>query len=156
MLSKIKAAKKTTSAGIPMIIARGTKKNIITDIFSGKNLGTYFIPKKEKLAHKKRWIAYNLKPKGSLFLDKGAEKAIVVNNKSILAIGITDIKGNFKIGSPVNFCNEKGSQLGVGLVNYSSNDIFLIKGLSSKEIKNRLGYKPYDEVIHRDNLTITK
>ncbi len=156
MLSKIKAAKKTTTAGIPMIIARGTRKNIISDIFSGENLGTYFIPKREKLANKKRWIAYNLKPKGSLFLDKGAEKAIVTNGKSILAIGITKISGDFGVGAPVKFCSENGKKLGVGLVNYSSKDILSILGLSSKEIESKLGHKTYDEVIHRDNLTVTK
>ncbi|MCP4162339.1 MAG: glutamate 5-kinase [Deltaproteobacteria bacterium] len=155
MLSKIKAAKKVNSAGIPMIIAMGTKKDILLDIINGKEPGTFFIPKKDRLASRKCWIAFNLKPQGRVMLDSGAEKAIIKNGKSILAIGITEVEGEFGIGAAVEFVGSEKKILGVGLVNYSSKDIRNIKRLSSSQIKDRLGYKPYDEVIHRDNMAVT-
>lgn len=155
MLSKIKAARKVNSAGIPMIIALGTKDDILLDIINGKEPGTFFIPKKERLPSRKCWIAFNLKPQGRIVLDEGAENAIMNNGKSILAIGITDVDGEFGIGAPVEFVGSNKTVLGVGLVNYSSKDIRNIKKLSSSQIKEKLGYKPYDEVIHRDNMAVT-
>jgi glutamate 5-kinase len=155
MLSKIKAARKVNSAGIPMIIALGTKEDILLDIIDGKEPGTFFIPKKERLPSRKCWIAFNLKPQGRILLDEGAENAIMNKGKSILAIGITDVDGEFGIGAPVEFIGSKETVLGVGLVNYSSKDIRNIKKLSSSQIKEKLGYKPYDEVIHRDNMAVT-
>ena len=155
MLSKIKAARKINSAGIPMIIALGTKEDILLDIIDGNEPGTFFIPKKDRLPSRKCWIAFNLKPQGRILLDEGAENAIMNKGKSILAIGITDVDGEFGIGAPVEFIGSKETVLGVGLVNYSSKDIRNIKKLSSSQIKEKLGYKPYDEVIHRDNMAVT-
>lgn len=157
MLSKIKAAQKVTAAGVPMIIAGGTRENILEQIIFGQEQrpGTYFMPGKEKLASRKCWIAYTLKPKGELIIDKGAADALLKRGKSLLPSGITEICGNFGIGAPVAMkeCNSK--ILGVGLVNYSADEIRKISGLKSSQIKKRLGEKPYDEVIHRDNMVIT-
>jgi len=156
MLSKIKAAKKVTAAGIPMIIARGEKTNILMRLFSGEAHGTVFEPKKKKMASRKCWIAFSSKPKGIITLDKGAVKAILKRGKSLLPSGIVHVDGEFQIGASVQFKGESNGILGIGLVNYSAKDIREIMGLRSGMIKNRLGYKPFDEVIHRDNLAITK
>lgn len=155
MLSKIKAAKKVTAAGVPMIIAKGDKPEILLRLLDGERHGTYFVPKKEKMASRKCWIAYTLKPKGSLILDDGAVKALLHNGKSLLPIGIVDVEGDFGVGSAVAFTDSRQHALGIGLVNYSAADIRAIKGLPTSEIKTRLGSKPYDEVIHRDNLVVT-
>jgi glutamate 5-kinase len=154
MLSKIKAAKKLTAAGIPMVIAHGEKPDILIRLFAEEEHGTFFVPKKEKLANRKCWIAFNLKPKGILKIDDGAAAAILERGKSLLPSGIVFVEGEFGIGAPVEFRNREDAVLGIGLVNYSSGDIRQIMGLKSKEIRNRLGYKPYDEVIHRDNLAL--
>ena len=155
MLSKIKAAKKVTAAGIPMIIARGEKANILMRLFSGEAHGTVFEPKKKKMASRKCWIAFSSKPKGVITLDKGAVKAILKKGKSLLPSGIVHVDGEFPIGAPVQFKGESDEILGTGLVNYSAKDIREIMGLRSGMIKKRLGYKPFDEVIHRDNLAIS-
>ena len=155
MLSKIKAARKLTTAGIPMIIANGMKSDILMKLFSGDRHGTFFVPKEKKLASRKCWIAFNLKPQGVLVIDDGAVEALLKNGKSLLPSGITTVEGEFSIGAPVTFTSRQKTEVGIGLVNYSSSDIQKIKGLRSKEIKNCLGHKPFDEVIHRDNLTIT-
>jgi len=155
MLSKINAAKKVTAAGIPMIIANGGKPDVLKKLFSGKDVGTFFTPKKKKLKSRKCWIAFTLKPKGIIRIDDGAAEAIVNRGKSLLPSGIVGVEGEFSVGAPVEFRKTDNKILGTGLVNYSSTDIRKIMGLKSNQIKNCLGQKPYDDVIHRDNLAVT-
>ena len=155
MLSKIKAARKLSTAGVPMVIANGMKPDIIKKLFSGKDCGTFFVANKGKLASRKCWIAFNLKPKGAIVIDAGAADAILNRGKSLLPSGITAVDGDFNVGAPVEFITHDHRVLGTGLVNYSASDIRKIKGLKSNQIKNSLGNKSFDEVIHRDNLAIT-
>ena len=155
MISKIRAARKVNAAGIPMVIAKGDQPNILIKLFSGKSLGTFFVPGKEKLASRKCWIAFSLKPSGSIKIDDGAAHAILKNGKSLLPSGIIDVEADFNIGAAVEFRNRKNQILGIGLVNYSAADIRKIMGIRSSQIKAVLGHKSYDEVIHRDNLAIT-
>ena len=155
MFTKIKAAKKVTTAGIPMIIAKGEKPDILTKLFSGKEEGTFFVPKKEKLAGRKCWIAFTLKPKGVIKIDDGAALAILERGKSLLPSGIISVEGDFNVGAAVEFKKDDKKILGTGLVNYSSAEIRKIMGLKTGEIEKRLGHKPYNEIIHRNNLAIT-
>lgn len=155
MLSKIQAARKVTSAGIPMIVARGDVPDILLRLFNKESLGTYFVPKEEKMAQRKCWIAYTLKPKGSLIIDDGAAAAVGKNRKSLLPSGIVDVKGEFTEGAPVSIETLSNDIIGIGLVNYNASDITLIKGLKTSQIESCIGGKHYDEVIHRDNLVIT-
>jgi glutamate 5-kinase len=155
MLGKIKAARKVTAAGIPMIIAKGDKRDILLKLYRGDPYGTYFVPKTKKMPSRKSWIAYTLKPKGRIIIDKGACKAIINNGKSLLPSGIIQVIGDFGIGAPVQMLDIEEEILAHGLVNYDSNDIRKIMGLKTSQIKEQLGAKPYDEVIHRDNLVLT-
>jgi len=155
MISKIRAARKVNAAGVPMVIAKGDRQNILVKLFSGQTHGTFFVPRDEKLASRKCWIAFSLKPCGAIKIDDGASSAILKNGKSLLPSGIVAVEADFNIGAAVEFKNIKNEILGIGLVNYSAADIRKIKGLKSNQIKAVLGYKPYDEVIHRDNLAIT-
>ena len=155
MLTKIKAAKKLNLAGIPMVIANGREKNILLDIFSGKAKGTFFVPKAEKLASRKCWIGFSSAPRGTVIVDAGAEKAILKNGKSLLPSGIVSVDGEFPIGAPVEIQSVRGGVLGIGLVNYSAADIRNIKGLKTRDIEKQLGNKSYDEVVHRNNLSLT-
>jgi glutamate 5-kinase len=156
MLSKVISAKKVTAAGIPMIIANGGKSDILKKLLSGKDTGTFFIPKTKKLKSRKCWIAFTLKPKGIIRIDEGAADAIVNRGKSLLPSGIVGVEGEFSVGAPVEFRKADDNEiLGNGLVNYSSSDIRKIMGLKSSQIKKHLGHKPYDDVIHRDNLVVT-
>jgi glutamate 5-kinase len=154
MLSKIQAAEKVTSAGIPMIVARGDKSNILLHLFAGEKYGTYFVPKKEKMASRKCWIAHTLAPKGSIVIDDGAVHAVRQNGKSLLPIGVISVQGDFEEGAAVSFKTSANQIIGVGLVNYRSFDIDLIKGLKTYQIEACLGSRHYDEIIHRDNLVL--
>jgi len=134
----------------------GRKKNIILDIINEKKSGTLFKAAKEKINARKRWIAYSIKPKGDIIVDAGAEKALKINKKSLLPSGVSAVNGTFSDGDVVNVISHNDDIIGRGLVNYSSDEIQKIKGLKTVEIEKVLGYKDYDEVIHRDNLTMVE
>lgn len=155
MSSKIKAARKVTAAGVPMLIANGGQPGILKTLMRGDETGTFFIPRKERLASRKSWIAYTLKPKGAIRIDQGAADAIIGNGKSLLPSGIVGVEGDFQKGAPVTLKTGGNEALGTGLVNYSATDIRIIMGLKTSAVEQCLGEKPYDEVIHRDNLALT-
>jgi glutamate 5-kinase len=155
MTSKLTAARKVNSAGVPMVVAKGDTSGILTRILAGEPRGTYFVPRPQKLNRRKCWIAFSLKPKGVLTVDAGARRAVACGGKSLLASGIVGVKGEFAVGAPVEFQGPEGDTVGIGLVNYSAADIRRVMGLKSQHIQQVLGQKPYDEVVHRDNLVIT-
>jgi len=156
MKSKVMAAKKVTAFGIPYIIAPGKDKNVLLDIFAGNELGTLFLPMKEHLSSRKYWIAFTLRSRGVLTLDNGARIAILKEGKSLLPSGIVSVEGDFAVGDPVTCVDRDGIPLAKGLVNYSAADIRKIMGLKTSRIEQVLGHKDYDEIIHRDNLAVTR
>lgn len=155
MKSKVLAAKKVTAMGIPCIIAPGKKKKILTDIISGKEIGTLFLPMSDRLNSKKYWIAFTLRSRGKLIIDDGARKALLEKGKSLLPSGVVDVEGDFGLGDPVSCVDSEGTAIAKGLVNFSSAEIRKIMGLKTAKIEPTLGHKDYEEVIHRDNLVIT-
>jgi glutamate 5-kinase len=154
MESKIQAAKILTESGIPVVIANGREKQILKKIIKGKEIGTFFAPVEQKKKGKKKWIAFSLKTKGEIIIDKGAKEALIKGGKSLLPSGILSVAGKFDAGDSVSITDEKHKELARGLSNYNSKEIEKIKGLKSSEIKKVLKYKDYDEVIHRDNLVV--
>ncbi len=154
MLSKLQAADKATNLGIPVIIANGKTEGIISKVLSGEVYGTFFYPKKRKLKSKKFWIFYTVKSKGELVLDEGAVKAVSEKGKSLLPVGIVEVKGKFEEGDVVKCVNTNGDFIAKGITFYSSEDIEKIKRQESHRIKDILGYQYADEVIHRDNLVV--
>jgi glutamate 5-kinase len=156
MRSKVIAARKVTACGIPYIIAKGKTKGILTDLFAGKEKGTLFLPSAEPMTSREYWIAFTLRSRGKLFLDDGAKNAIVNQGKSLLPSGITKVEGDFEVGDPVICIGTDGKAFAKGLVNYGSKDLVKIQGLKTAKIMQVLGYKDYDEVIHRDNMAVAK
>ncbi|MGM0451574.1 MAG: glutamate 5-kinase [Thermodesulfobacteriota bacterium] len=154
MLSKIKAARKVTAAGIPMVIANGGAEDILQKLFSAASCGTFFVPARARLSNRKCWIGFTVKPKGTITIDDGAVAAIMEKGKSLLPGGIVKAEGEFGIGAPVMIKDRRGRGLATGLVNYSASEIRKIMGCQSHQIKEVLHYKPYDEVIHRDNMAV--
>ena len=154
MRNKIKAARKATLQGTPVIIANGRREGVLKEIIKGKPWGTLFLPQKQSLSRKKHWIAYTLKPRGEIILDEGARIALVEKGKSLLPSGIVAVQGRFGAGSCVGCLDQEGRRVAKGLVNYSSSDLEKIKGLKTSEIEKRLEFKQSDEAIHRDNLVV--
>lgn len=154
MFSKIQAAKKAASAGIPTFIANGLQPGILTQLFAGVPAGTLFLPQPTKLRRRQYWLAYTTNPAGDIIIDDGARQVLRYGGKSLLPAGIVDVRGKFSQGAAVRLVDTKGEVIGVGLTNYSSQDIACIKGLRTREISKSLGYQGYDEVVHRDNMVI--
>ncbi|HVN94980.1 MAG TPA: glutamate 5-kinase [Syntrophorhabdaceae bacterium] len=153
MASKLEAAKKAGWYGIPTRVVLGTKKDVIVKVTTGSEIGTLFLPER-KLARRKWWTAFAFKPKGTLYIDAGAERALVHNGKSLLPSGVVMTEGAFTSGECIELKNARGEVVAKGITNYSSSDVERIKGLKSVDIERKLGYKYTEEIVHRDNMVI--
>lgn len=154
MQSKIQAARMVSARGGSSFIGSGRVEGIVQKLFACESVGTFFLPQAEKMQSRKHWIAYVLRPKGHLVLDKGACKALMQGGKSLLPSGILEVNGCFGVGAPIQCFDNQGNAIATGLSNYGSSDLEKIKGVKTGEIEKILGYKDSDEVIHRDNLVI--
>lgn len=154
MASKMEAAAKVRLSGIPMIIACGKIPHIVKKAMEADLCGTLIMPAKETISARKHWIRYNLEPEGELIVDQGAAAAITRAGKSLLPIGVTEVRGEFEHGASVHVVDSTGQKLAVGLVNYSSGEMQKILGRRTPEIDWILGYRRNDEAIHADNLVV--
>ena len=154
MVTKVQAAKKTMSFGIPTLVVNGLDEKVIEKIFAAKEVGTLFWSGKGKIRDRKHWIAHTLKSAGTLTLDEGARKALVERGKSLLPAGLLEVQGNFEFGTALTLLDESGKEIGRGLVNYSSRDLESIKGMKTPAVRSLMGKSFYAEVIHRDDLVI--
>lgn len=154
MKTKLDAAKIATSCGVRMVIANAARASAIVDAAAGSVVGTRFLAGKVELSHKKRWIAFGNRVKGSIIINEGARKMLVGRGKSLLAAGIVDCEGAFGVGDLVAVVDENNAQIARGLTNYAASELALIRGKHSNEIEQIIGHKDFDEVIHRDNLVL--
>lgn len=154
MASKVQAARIAGRSGIPTVVAEGRRPDAVRAVLAGEDLGTLFLPSEERLASRKHWIAYALRPYGTLVVDAGARSALVDKQKSLLPSGIRQVTGRFDAGDAVSIVGEDGREVGRGLTSYSAEEIERIRGKRSADIEAILGYKNLDEVVHRDDLVI--
>src|SRR5437588_603169 len=154
MRTKVLAAKKAATYGVATVILGGERIEQLSALFEGEDVGTLFLPQEQQLTSRKHWIAHTLKAKGQLVLDDGAVEALTRRGKSLLPSGITAVRGDFEAGDSVACVDHASREIAKGLANYSSQAIAKIMGRKSADIQKTLGYKDYDEVIHRDNLVI--
>ena len=154
MRSKLKAARLATTAGGAVVMANGSKDDILESVFAGEIVGTLFMPQTGSTPAWKRWIGLTARPKGSLIVDRGARTALIQHGKSLLPVGVRSVTGEFGKGDLVSICDETGAEFARGLCNYSSDDASEIAGLNSEQMAARLGKIPYSELVHRDNLSV--
>ena len=155
MASKLAAAAKAAVAGIPTVIADGTRRGVLAQILDPTaTAGTLVLAGGDRLAHRKHWIAYTLKPSGTLHVDDGAERALAGGGRSLLPSGVRRIDGAFGVGDCVRCVGPTGREFARGLVNYNAAELDRIKGAHTRDIERLLGYKGSDEVIHRDDLAL--
>ena len=141
MEAKIRAAKMTIRTGIPLVIASGKKKRVISNIVECKDEGTFFVPRSGKLKGRKRWIAFFHHPKGSLWVDNGARNALRDKGKSLLPPGISKCIGEFNKGDVVRICDLEGTEFSRGISQYHADEI------RARKLKSV-------EVVHRNDLVI--
>lgn len=154
MATKLAAARITTSCGIPLILMHARDPQGILAALRGENVGTTFAPAATRLEGRKRWLAWGGVVAGGLRLDAGAIRALREAGRSLLPAGIVAVQGEFGTGDLVGLLTPEGEEFARGLVNYSAADLRRIGGRKSAEIADILGYKPYDEVVHRNNLVM--
>lgn len=155
MHTKVLAAKKTMSFGIPTLVVNGLNNQTLDRVFKGEEVGTLFWSGSRKIPGRKHWIAHTLKPAGSVTIDAGARRAVVERGKSLLPAGVMAVDGRFGFGAAVRILDPAGSEIARGLVNYNSEDLEKVKGLKTSQVKNLMGPAYYDEVVHRDDLVLT-
>lgn len=153
MKTKLEAAKVVTRSGAAMIIAYGKKPGAVSAVFGPDFKGTLFLPV-EDLPGKKLWLAYATNVAGGLTVNDGAKKAMCEKGSSLLPAGITAVAGEFEAGDSISILDEAGQEFARGLVNYSSKECRKIAGCRSEEIAKKIGYKNYDEAVHRDNIVL--
>ncbi len=141
MKSKIEAAKIVMRSGIPLVIASGKKKNVLAKILAGEDEGTLFVAQPNKLQGRKRWIAFFHHPKGALFVDDGAKRALRENGKSLLPPGVARCEGDFAAGDVVRICDLDGTEFARGIARFSAGEI-------------RAKTLVRVELVHRDDLVI--
>ena len=155
MAAKLRAILNATTTGESVILANGRSVDVLEKVSRGEDVGTLFVANRTTIPAWKKWIGYTVPPEGKLVLDDGATTAVIQNGKSLLAVGIREVHGEFEHGASVQIVSPSSTVIGRGLVNYSSEDIRRIIGLKSDRIQEVLGHVPYGEVIHRDNLVVT-
>ncbi len=154
MASKLEAARLAVTAGESVIIANGQRLNVLVDIIRGETVGTLFVTQGPAVASRKRWIGLTAQPNGKLMLDEGAQLAVEQRGRSLLAIGIERVDGNFQKGDVVSLCRADAAEFARGLTNYGSEELRRIARQPSDKFVDILGHCPYEEVVHRDNLVI--
>jgi glutamate 5-kinase len=141
MSAKVEAARIVMRAGIPLVIANGRKRDVLARVLAGEDEGTLFVPAPEKLASRKRWIAFFHHPKGALIVDDGARRALVEQGRSLLLPGVVRCEGEFERGDVLRICDAAGREFARGLAGYSA-----------AAVRERQASGA--EVVHRDNLVI--
>lgn len=145
MASKLEAVKIASLAGVKTVLACGRKVKIISRILEGDNAGTVFMPLKKVSKARKRWIAFGKKAKGKIYIDDGAKDALIYKGKSLLAVGVIKLEGDFKNNDAVEVIGKDGALCGCGIINYSRGELDSLKGRRLER-----------EVIHRDNFVRTR
>jgi len=156
MITKIQAARKAALTGAHTIIAFGRRENILTEVGINNFYGTFLECREPKKFARKKWLADTLRSNGKVFIDSGAVNALVEEGKSLLSVGVTKVNGDFDRGEVVKCFDPKGREVAQGLINYSSDELNMIKGLSTDKIESILGYVNEHSLIHRNNLVIMR
>jgi glutamate 5-kinase len=153
MITKLRAARRVTEAGVPCAIVPGMP-GVIPALMRGEDVGTVIEPQGERRSLRKRWML-DLKTRGELRVDDGARAALLERKKSLLPSGVREVRGSFASGDPIEIASLDGHAFARGLSVYSADEVRSIQGLRSAEIESKLGYRLLDCVVHRDDLVVT-
>jgi len=154
MLTKVRAAARAARSGTATIIAAGREANVLTRIRDGEALGTLIHPAEEPVAARKHWLAARLQVKGKVVLDEGAVRVLRQSGRSLLPVGVVEVRGEFERGELVSCLDPEGREIARGLVNYSAEEARKICRQPSDKIESLLGYVDEPELIHRDNMVL--
>lgn len=152
MASKLDAAMRATKRGVPVVIASSHEPTVLDRIVAGEDVGTLVLPRGAKLASRKHWIAYTMRPRGAILIDAGACRALR-KGASLLAAGVVGVRGELEPGDAARLVGPEG-EVGRGLVRYGTIDIARMAGAQTDELEARLGRAASGVVVHRDDLVV--
>ena len=155
MRTKLEAAHIAADAGVEVVIANGRRPRVLVEAASGAQIGTR-IPAHDRLSSRKHWLAFNLPLRGAILVNRGAMERILKEGKSLLPSGVVAAEGDFDSGDLICLRLPDGEEFARGLSNYAAAEVERIKGCHSRDIERILGYKDFDEVVHRDNMIVRK
>ena len=156
MLTKILAAKRAAGSGASTVIAWGREPDVLMRLVQRESIGTLLVAQTKKSQARKQWIADHLQLRGSVTVDAGAAAKVRSEGKSLLPIGMTMVVGDFSRGDVIAVRDEAGIEMARGLANYASAEARLLCRKSSSEFEKLLGYTAEPEMVHRDNMVLTR
>jgi glutamate 5-kinase len=156
MITKILAAKRAAGSGASTVIAWGREPDVLVRLTQGEPMGTLLVAQTQKTQARKQWIADHLQLRGSVTVDGGAVAKLRDEGKSLLPIGMTSVEGDFSRGDVIAIRDAEGAEMARGLTNYASAEARLICRKPSSEFEKLLGYAAEPEMVHRDNLVLTR
>jgi len=156
MITKILAAKRAAGSGASTVIAWGREPDALLRLARGESIGTLLVAQTQKQQARKQWMADHLQLRGSVVVDAGAADKLCSEGKSLLAIGMTSVEGEFSRGDVIAIRDDAGTEIARGLANYASAEARLICRKSSSEFENLLGYTAEPEMVHRDNMILAR
>ncbi len=156
MITKILAAKRAAGSGASTVIAWGREPEALLRLSRGEPIGTLLVAQTAKNQARKQWMADHLQMRGSVTVDAGAARKLIAEGKSLLPIGMTAVEGEFSRGDVIAVRDEHGNEIARGLANYASSEARLICRKSSSEFEKWLGYVAEPEMLHRDNLVLSR
>jgi glutamate 5-kinase len=154
MLTKLRAARVASRSGTETVIASGREDDVVTRVAAGEGLGTWLMTARQPQNARRQWLASLVQIQGAVELDAGAVKVLRESGRSLLPVGVREVRGNFRRGDVVACVDVNGREVARGLVNYDAEETRRIKGHSSAAIADLLGYGGDAELIHRDNLVL--
>jgi glutamate 5-kinase len=156
MITKILAAKRAAGSGASTVIAWGREPDVLVRLTQGEAIGTLLVAQTQKTQARKQWIADHLQLRGSVTVDAGAVAKLQDEGKSLLPIGMTGVDGDFSRGDVIAIRDTDGAEMARGLANYASAEARLICRKPSSDFEKLLGYAAEPEMVHRDNLVLTR
>ena len=156
MLTKILAAKRAAGSGASTVIAWGREADALVRLTQGEAIGTLLIAQTQKNQARKQWMADHLQMRGAVVVDAGAAAKVRDEGKSLLPIGMVAVEGDFSRGDVIAVRDEAGQEIARGLANYASAEARLLCRKPSGEFERLLGYAAEPEMLHRDNLVLTR
>ena len=151
MATKVEAARIATGAGICVLLTSAANSGAA---LADASVGTVFHPTAERVSTRLLWLAHATTPAGQLVLDDGAANAVLHRGTSLLPAGVTEVRGDFSAGDPVDLLDQKGHVIARGLVNFDSDELPELLGRSTRDLARELGPQYEREIVHRDDLVI--
>jgi glutamate 5-kinase len=152
MASKVEAARRATLAGANVVVADARGPGVLEGVLKGEDVGTLFVAARERLSAKKYWIAFTLRPRGEVVLDRRAAEVVRAKGKSVLSVGVLGVRGDFRAGDAVRVIDVDGNEIARGLARCGAADAAMVAGKAREDLAAELA--ELSVLVHADELVV--